>query len=197
MKYFFLISLIWSSFTHSQDERFWYDWNKKQSKQKKLTETKWKVRSELYYADLNFDGKQEEFYTEKRDSIDYLVISKGTKELVREFEFKPFGFNAGIEKIRSVSLSSEINAIIVTYNEGSVDSVEFQSRGQVFVITWNRKTKKVYFTQGPFYRDEKAKIRDHYHFRFYETLVKDINKDGIKEIGINYKSIFSLHNVQR
>ena len=126
----------------------------------------------------------------KRDGADWIEIRGGNKAHLFEAKLFAMGSESSLYKIKLVSLSRKVRALILFLDEGFSAGKEFESTGRIFVISYednDLSTMKI--AQGPHMFHEKESVRDMYYRRDYQVNVVDFNKDGIKEISVQFNHI--------
>jgi hypothetical protein len=192
----FLLISLWSS-AHAQDERFYRqiiggqlpELNKGTVE---LASSQFNVGGSSYHVDLNGDGIEEILCPQKRDGVDWLEIRDTSQRVIFEAKLLALGSESVLYKIKLVNLSLVTKALILYLDEGKTHGKKFESSGRIFVISIdNNDLKSMVLTQGPHFFHEKEGQREQYWRRDYNLNVYDVDKDGIREISVQY------HHIQR
>ncbi len=148
------------------------------------------LQSPAYRIDLNGDGVEEFIHTIKRDGIDWIEITDFSGRKVFESQIFAMGAESVIFKIRFVTISPEVKALVLFLDEGKTHSVRFESSARIFVLSFeknNLETMKM--TQGPHFYHEREAQREQYWRRHYQVNFVDFDGDGVKEISVQYNRI--------
>jgi hypothetical protein len=184
--------LIFSSAANAQDERYYrriYS-NELTDKPSEVIKTKVVVKSPNYRLDLNRDGIDEIIKTEKRDGIDYFIIRDHFGRTLMEQKLSTIGSHSNIYRIQLKTISDKVDALIIHFYEGAIDSTQFNASARLYFLTINKRDlKKMHFFQGPHHFIEKEKLGDKYSIRRFTVNAVDLNQDGSKEVIITYNNI--------
>jgi hypothetical protein len=154
----------------------------------------WKVSGPAYHIDLNGDGTLEKLFVSKKDGQDSLSVLDNNLRRVFKANFPAKGRKSGIYRLRVVSLSSETKVIVVYYNEGHSDHVNFYSSARLYFISMDYNVlESLKVQEGPQFWDERVEYKDHYHRRHYDLIIHDYNKDGIKDFAVKYGKITRIY----
>lgn len=146
--------------------------------------------SPAYRIDLNKDGVEEYIQTIKRDGVDWLQITDFSGRKIFESKIFAMGAESVIYKIRFITISKDVKALIIFLDEGKTHSIRFESTARIYVLSFeqnNLETLKL--SQGPHFYHEKEAQREQYSRRHYQVNIVDFDGDGIKEISIQYNHI--------
>jgi hypothetical protein len=181
----------------AQDERYYRQILKGELPQimggfKESVDHQFNVMGPSYHIDLNGDGIEESIQPQKRDGIDWIEIKAANKSKLFEAQLLAMGTSSVLYKVKLVSLSSSVKALVLFLDEGVTQGRKFESTARIFVISYeNNDLASMQMTAGPHFFHEKEFMRDQYTRRDYLVNVVDFNRDGKKEISIQY------HHIQR
>ena len=144
----------------------------------------------LYRIDLNSDGIEETIQPQKRDGVDWIEVRDASQRKLFEAKLLAMGAESVLYKVRLVSLSQKVRAIILYLDEGFTKGRHFESTAKVYLISFeNNDLSTMSITDGAHFFHEKKAQREQYLRRTYNVNVHDIDGDGVKEISVQYNSI--------
>jgi len=193
--YWFLFTLIFTSFSHGQDERYYRQIlsGKLPSLTKEFVEQpvhQFNVQGASYLIDFDEDGVEEALIPQKRDGVDWLEIRDISKRKIFEARLLSMGSESFIYKVRLIRLSLDAKVLVIFLDEGFTSGRRFESTARIFLISYEKNDlKTMKMTQGPHFFHERKAFRDMYFRRDYTLSVIDHNQDGKKEISIQYNHI--------
>ncbi len=191
---FLLIFLFSWNILWAQDERYFRkmfsgDMVKKDVPQE-AQKIHFKVTGNSYRIDLDDDKIEEIIEPQKRDGVDWIEIRNSSGNKL--FEGKVFAAGTGsyLYKIKFVSLSPDVKALILFMDEGVISGKKFESTGRIFILTYEKNNlSKIHLTEGPHFFHEREGQREQYWRRTYTVNVWDIDKDGIREVSVEFNNI--------
>jgi len=153
-----------------------------------IVREKYRVHSKFYRMDLGGDGQKEGLVYSKIDGIDYFVITDGLGRELRRFRLDPMYADSALYKINFRDLSPKTKLLVLHFFEGKNSYVDYEGRARLYFITVDEgDLKRITFQKGPMFFQEYAGFRDHYHQRFYNTELIDLNNDGVKEVRVKHR----------
>lgn len=187
---FCLSSSVWG-----QDERYYRqilsgELPKMSDGIRETSEHQFNVAGPSYLIDLNGDGIEETLQPQKRDGVDWIEIRNSAKQRIFDAKLLAVGAGSFLYKAKLVALSPKVKALILFLDEGFTAGRRFEATARIFVITYEKndlETMKI--VEGPHIFHEKEAIREQYFRRDYLVNVVDMNKDGQKEISVQYNHI--------
>lgn len=148
---------------------------------------KMKVATRNYRLDLGGDAQREGLIYQKRDGQDWFYIANAQGKELYSFKLDAMYADSSLFKINFRDISPRTKLLILHFYEGKNDYVGFDGRARIYFITVDDKDlSKVTFYKGPEVWHEYAGHRDHYHQRFYDTDLIDLNGDGIQEVRVRH-----------
>lgn len=143
-----------------------------------------------YRVDLNGDGIEEILQPQKRDGVDWLEIRDSSERKIFEAKLLAMGAESVLYKIRLVSISPKVRALILFLDEGHTAGKKIESTARIFVLSFeNNDLSTLKLSRGPHYFHEKEAQREQYFRRDYQVNVQDIDQDGVKEIIVQFNHI--------
>ena len=183
-----LIILVVSSAGYSQDERFYRKMF--YGNENHFIENfnhKISVKSPRYALDLNRDGIEDFFQTVKKDGVDFIRIMDHFGKIVFERSLMTKGNRSRIFKAKLKKISNNVDALILYFYDGHNQAVNFEGSARLYIITIpGRNFSKITLTKGPYFWTEREKASGTYWNRRYSVNIIDYNKDGVREISVNY-----------
>ena len=198
ISFLFLSILFKSDPTMAQDERFYrkiFTGNLRPSKSQisQMNDFKNVISSSIYKVDLNRDGVDEGIILEKKDGNDYIKIVDNIGRSWFEYRLETLGTESKVYKIMLKSLTKDSDVLIVHFYEGAIESSVFEASARLYFISIDKRDlKSLKIFKGPHYWHEKE-VGYKYWNRFYNVNVFDYNKDGRKEISVNYNKIARIY----
>ena len=196
MKAFFIIALsFFSVVCHAQDERYYRKifTGELTEKTKELPSYKVSVKSARYEIDLNQDKIMESIRVEKRDGRDFFFIYNEFGVELFSRSLPGIGGGSRLIKVDLKSISKDTNALILHFYEGAINASKFEAMAKLYFISINKKNlKKMGFFKGPHFFYESQKDSSYINRR-YTVNAYDYNKDGIRELSINYNKIARIY----
>src|SRR5690606_30569035 len=102
-----------------------------------------------------------------------------------EAKLLAMGGDSALYKIKLVSLSPKVRALILFLDEGKTEGRRFESTARIFVLSFeNNDLNTLKLVRGPHFFQEKEAQRDQYFRREYQVNVVDLDNDGVKEISV-------------
>jgi hypothetical protein len=123
---------------------------------------------------------------QKKDGLDYIEIKDIDGATLFESRLFNYGGNSNIYKITKTRISDFTNVMILHYYEGDTSGKKFEGTARLYLLSFDKWSKKWGLARGPHYWHEVELIKERYFQRPFQINVKDFNKDGIKEISVNY-----------
>lgn len=148
------------------------------------------LKGASYKIDLNDDGIEEIIQPQKRNGVDWIEIRNHQETKIFEGKFLASGTDSSIYKIKKVSLSKKVKALIFFFYEGKTQARKFEAAAKLFFATYeDNNLSSIKLSEGPHFFHEKEAQRDQYFRRDYMVNVYDINSDGTKEIAVQFNHI--------
>jgi hypothetical protein len=191
---FWTFIFLFSAISHAQDER-----SLRKLFLERPTSTlysspshhiKWEVTSPAYHLDLDGDEQSEGLFFRKTDGIDWVVIKDARGKELFVHKLMPLGELGRPYKMRLVSVSRDINVLIIYYFEGVIPSLRSYAMTSLYLLTFQRTTKTflgAYYFPGIY--EEKIEFPQRYSKREYKIRILDIDRDGQKEIEVSFGHI--------
>ncbi len=179
----------------AQDERFYRNiFNGKLFKGIPKMNFKVHVESPQYTIDLNRDGIEDSFQTIKRDGVDFIRINDPFGNIIFEEQLMTKGKNSSIFKAHLVSISKNVDVLILHFYEGENESSTFESSARLYFVTIrDRDLKKISLYKGPYFWNERERAAGKYWNKRLSVNVLDYNKDGRKEISVSYNKLSQVY----
>lgn len=187
---FLLSGALWA-----QDERYYRqilsgELANSSQEHKESTGVQLSLKGASYKVDLNNDGIEEIIQPQKRNGVDWIEIRSAQETKIFEGKLLASGAESSIYKIKMVSLSKKVKALIFYLYEGKTQAKKFEATARLFFVTYeNNDLSHMKMTEGPHYFHEKEAQRDQYFRRDYMVNVHDINNDGTREIAVQFNHI--------
>lgn len=157
---------------------------------KETQEHQFNVKGASYNVDLNGDGFDEVIQPQKRDGVDWLEIQDSTKRKIFETKLLAIGVESVIYKIKLAQLSEKTKVLILFLDEGQTSGRRFESTARIFLLTFDNNDFSTFkLTQGPHHFHEKEGQRDQYWRRNYSVDIRDVDKNGIRDVVVEYNHI--------
>lgn len=148
------------------------------------------VSGKKYLIDLDGDGIEEFIIPQKRDGVDWLEIRDSSLNVIFSTPLFAMGTESHLYKIKFVTISSGIKALILFQDEGTIEGKRFESSAKLYVVSFEKNNlKNMKLFSGPHFFHEKASLRDIYFRRDYQVSVVDLNGDKKKEIVVHFNHI--------
>lgn len=185
-----LLNPVWG-----QDERYYRqilsgELPKLTQEHKELDRHQFTVKGPLYLIDLNGDGIEESIQPQKRDGVDWIEILDASKRTLFAAKLLAMGAGSVLYKVKLISLSSTVKALILFLDEGYTAGLKFESTARIFVISYEgNDLSTMKMALGPHFYHEKQSMRDQYIRRDYQVNVVDFNNDGVKEVAVMFNHI--------
>jgi hypothetical protein len=178
-----------------QDERFYRQILKGELPQlsqelKETAETQFNVKGASYLIDLNGDGIEEQIQPQKRDGVDFIEIKDSSQRKIFDHKLLAIGGESHIYKIKFTQLNEKTKVLVIFLDEGHTAGRRFESTARIFLLTFeNNDFSTMKLAQGPHHFHEKESQREQYWRRDYSVEVRDTNRDGTKEIVVQFNHI--------
>lgn len=200
MRHILTFSLILTYFNlcQAQDERFFREIYTDKLKNRNLNidtrKRKVIVRSPLYQLDINDDGLTESLISEKQDNEDYFVIENFRGQVIFRERLYATGAKASLYKIGWSRIHKKSKVLILHFFEGYTRSTKFEGIARLYFVTIdNNDIDSLKMTKGPYMWHEFEKPRETFWRRAFKVNVLDYNKDGVREVSVNFNKINSLY----
>ena len=190
---FLLFSLSLSVF--AQDERYYRQILKGELPNfsqdiGEVQEHQFNVKGATYSVDLNGDGIEEMIQPQKRDGVDWIEIRNTTQRKIFEAKLLAMGGESSIYKAKLVYLSSTTKLLMLFLDEGKTSGRRFESTARIYLITFeNNDLSTMKITTGPHHFHEREGQRDQYWERDYSVEVRDVDKNGVRDVVVQYNHI--------
>lgn len=187
----FLIIMSWGA--KAQDERYFRQlFSGELSKEThKIDERRYSyyIHTPYYALDLNRDGQSEHVLFVKKDSEDWIEIFDNDKNKIFAYQFENKGYDSELFRIELKTLSPNTSILLLYYYEGISRYINFQGTSSLYAVTIdNNDLKTLKSFKGPSFFDEVKTLKKHYHKRFYEVYLEDLNHDSSKELVIRHRN---------
>ncbi len=157
---------------------------------KETQEHQFNVKGASYNDDLNADGFEEIIQPQKRDGVDWLEIQDSTKRKIFEAKLLAQGSESVLYKIKLAQISEKTKVLILYLDEGKTVGRRFESTARIFLLTLDNNDFSTFkLTQGPHHFHEKEGQRDQYWRKSYSVDVRDVDKNGIRDVVVEYNHI--------
>lgn len=201
---FFILSLSMIMFfvnpAMAQDERFWrklVTGELTREQKKEPGQPKWVFSTPRYEFDLNSDGKNESLTVQLVDGLSVVEIYSHDKSLLFTGTLTGVGMDSKIYRLRLIDVSDKVRSLLIHFYEGKTESQRFEATARLYFVTFNKADmNKFSFQKGPQYWHEYEAPRDQYWRRKYAINIMDLNKDGAKEVFVNFNSNQSVWQYQ-
>lgn len=184
----------------AQDERFWRKLvtGELTREQKKLPPApKWVFSTPSYEFDLNGDGRNESLTVQVVDGLSVVEIYSHDKLLLFTGTLTGLGMDAKVYRLRLIDVSPGVRSLLIHFFEGKTQSQRFEATARLYFVTFAKENMtKMTFQKGPQYWHEYEAPRDQYWRRQYGINVMDLDKDGSKEVFVNFNSSQSVWQYQ-
>ncbi len=190
---FLIISFSLTAF--AQDERYYRqilngELPKLGQEIRELQEHQFNVKGASYSIDLNDDGIEEVVQPQKRDGVDWIEIKDSSQRKIFDSKLLAMGGESVIYKAKLARLSPTVKVLIVFLDEGKTSGRRFESTARIYLITFeNNDLATMQITTGPHHFHEKEGQRDQYWLRDYAVEVRDVDKNGVRDIVVEYNHI--------
>jgi hypothetical protein len=155
------------------------------------------LHTPYYSLDLNRDGKEEQVVFAKKENEDWIEIFDHEKKKIFSYRFENKGYDSELFRIELKTISPTTDILILYYYEGVSKYIDFQGTARIYAVTIDNKDLKTLssFKAYSFF-DEVKTFKGHYHKRFYQVVLEDLNGDGIKELIVKHRNtsnVFMYH----
>ena len=155
-----------------------------------VQEHQFNVKGATYSVDLNGDGIEEMIQPQKRDGVDWIEIRNTTQRKIFEAKLLAMGGESSIYKAKLVYLSSTTKLLMLFLDEGKTSGRRFESTARIYLITFeNNDLSTMKITTGPHHFHEREGQRDQYRERDYSVEVRDVDKNGVRDVVVQYNHI--------
>jgi hypothetical protein len=193
LRLFLIISFCLPAF--AQDERYYRQiLNGELPSQglevREVQEHQFNVKGASYSIDLNDDGIEEVVQPQKRDGVDWIEIKDSSQRKIFDSKLLAMGGESVIYKAKLARLSPTVKVLMLFLDEGKTSGRRFQSTARIYLITFeNNDLATMHITTGPHHFHEKEGQRDQYWLRDYSVEVRDIDKNGVRDIVVEFNHI--------
>lgn len=148
------------------------------------------VSGDSYLLDLNGDGIEERLIPQKRNGVDWLDIQDSSQKSIFSAKLFSTGSHSHLFRIKIVNLTPKVKVLILFLDEGSTLGGKLESQGIIYLLSFeNNDFSTMKLTKSAkFFHEQKAQ-REQYFRRAYNVNIYDIDKDGEREIVIEYQHI--------
>ncbi|MFW5887754.1 MAG: hypothetical protein ACOCUH_03045 [Bacteriovoracia bacterium] len=148
------------------------------------------VKSPSYQWDLNNDGTNENIIVYKIDGLDWLQVTNHVSEELFLHQFQAYGKDNGLQKIGIYQLSNKTKLLLLHYYEGVTKYITTEGTARLYLLTIdNNNVDTLKMFRGPAFFVERSFFTGVHSVRGYKVIVRDYNEDGVKEVGIRFKTI--------
>lgn len=178
-----LLALVFLS--HGQDERFFqkiYSRQEAVENREKGREYIWEAWGKIFRYDLNGDGLPEGLQMVKKDHEDWFYILGNRKRILAQYRLQTKGRESRVYRIKIAEMAKDLKLLTLYFYDGFVESSEFYGTATLYFITFNPSDfNSLKLTKGPaVWLEHETQIR--YRQRDYGVKLKDLDRDGIKEV---------------
>ena len=179
----------------AQDERYYRQILKGElldtgTELKDLPEHQFNVKGASYSIDLNGDGFEDSLQPQKRDGVDWLEIRDSNQRKVFEAKLFAVGGESVIYKIKMAQISPSVKLLLIFLDEGKSAGRKFESTARIYLLTMENNDLSTFkMTMGPHHYHEKQKQREQYYRRDYAVEIRDVNKDGTRDVIVEFNHI--------
>ena len=153
-------------------------------------EHQFNVKGTTYSVDLNGDGIEEMIQPQKRDGVDWIEIRNTTQRKIFEAKLLAMGGESSIYKAKLVYLSSTTKLLMLFLDEGKTSGKRFESTARIYLITFeNNDLATMKIATGPHHFHEREGQRDQYWERDYSVEIRDVDKNGVRDVVVQYNHI--------
>ena len=153
-------------------------------------EHQFNVKGASYVIDLNGDGFEESIQPKKRDGVDWLEIKDSSQRKVFEAKLFAVGGESVIYKIKIAQISPTVKLLLLFLDEGKSAGRKFESTARIYLLTMENNDLSTFnITMGPHHYHEKQRQREQYYRRDYAVEIRDVNKDGTRDVIVEYNHI--------
>ena len=190
-----LLILILSGAVFAQDERYYRqilngELPTVNLEMKETQEHQFNVKGASYSIDLNGDGIEETIQPQKRDGVDFIEIKDSSQRKIFEGKMLAMGGESTIYKAKLAYLSKTTKVLVLFLDEGRTTGRRFESTARIFLLSFeNNDLSTLAMTQGPHHFHEKEGQRDQYWRKDYSVEIRDMNKDGVRDIIVQFNHI--------
>ena len=155
-----------------------------------VQEHQFNVKGATYSVDLNGDGIEEMIQPQKRDGVDWIEIRNTTQRKIFEAKLLAMGGESSIYKAKLVYLSSTTKLLMLFLDEGKTSGRRFESTARIYLVTFeNNDLSTMKITTGPHHFHEREGQRDQYWERDYSVEIRDVDKNGVRDVVVQYNHI--------
>lgn len=192
-----IIMLLHSMTLFGQDERYFRDLFSGELTKDKFQEKKtykWEVETPFYDIDLDGDKWPESFVYSKKDGEDWVNIYDKHKSLIFSERVASKGSDSGVYKISFHKLGPKYKVLLIYFNEGHTHYLNYLSTARLYFLTIdNNNLKTMALKRGPqIWREQEKRYRT-YGLRKYEVGLKDLDKDGERDIIVKLNKISRVY----
>ena len=153
-------------------------------------EHQFNVKGTTYSVDLNGDGIEEMIQPQKRDGVDWIEIRNTTQRKIFEAKLLAMGGESSIYKAKLVYLSSTTKLLMLFLDEGKTSGRRFESTARIYLVTFeNNDLATMKIATGPHHFHEREAQRDQYWERDYSVEIRDVDKNGVRDVVVQYNHI--------
>ncbi|MBF0313189.1 MAG: hypothetical protein HQK50_17385 [Oligoflexia bacterium] len=150
-------------------------------------EYKWHVSTPTYHFDLNSDSKEESFIIEKKDGEDWFYVTDNFHNKLLAERLERRGHESFVYRIRGVRISSKTRLFLVYYYQGYHQFINFHATSILYFLTIDdNDLHSLKMVKGPTIWDEYNQkgqhLGQHYHQRYFDVTISDLNHDGVSEV---------------
>jgi len=157
---------------------------------KEVQEHQFNVKGVGYSVDLNDDGIEEVIQPQKRDGVDWIEIKDSGQRKIFDAKLLAMGGESAIYKAKLSHISKSTKLLLLFLDEGKTAGRKFESTARIYLITFdNNDLSTMQMTVGPHHFHEKEGQRDQYWQKDYSVEIRDVDKDGVRDVVVQYNHI--------
>jgi hypothetical protein len=156
-----------------------YQLDLKRSMQKKVY---LEYSSPLYQMDLNEDTIVENIQYDFKDGHTIFKILNIDSKIIFQKKIRADGYFSGIYKISLAKLDNTWRALIISFYDGIRGNIDKNATSTAYLLAFNKNLTRFAFTKGAKIWFERKKGKKQYTNREYKTFIKDLDRDGTKEV---------------
>jgi hypothetical protein len=160
---------------------------------REVQEHQFNVKGASYSIDLNEDGIEEILQPQKRDGVDWIEIKDSSQRKVFESKLLAMGGESVIYKAKLARISPNTKLLILFLDEGKTSGRRFESTARIYLVTFeNNDLSTMQITTGPHHFHEKEGQRDQYWHRDYAVEIRDVDKNGVRDVVVEFNHIQNI-----
>jgi hypothetical protein len=152
--------------------------------------------SKVYEFDLTGNHRFERIIFERRDGVDWVTVYNYQKELILEYQLDTQAADSRVYKLKLNNISSTKRLLTLYFYSGATDYLTFKANTRLYFITFNvNDLSQMCAQKGPVFWEEFNNKKGHYHQRFYNMQLKDIDSSNTKELIVSFRTIRRVYRL--